>query len=118
MPQINYDPINEQIDLVAHIRKFEELTQEGNRYSGTHNHISEGGRCLQITPAEQVWNCFHCKVGGKVLEYEKDRLNTDYPSAIQSLADQYNIQIPGQTLEEQETTQTGVHRTIPSPNNL
>ena len=102
MPQSNYDKINQQIDIVSHISKFEELTQEGNRYSGTHNHNSKGGRCLQITQSEGLWHCFSCNQGGGAIQYEKDRLNTDYDSAIQSLADQYNIKIPGQTLEEQE----------------
>lgn len=101
MPRIEFDRINEQIDIVEHIRKFENLNQEGDRYSGTHNHPdSEGGRCLQITPAIQQWHCFHCETGGKVIEYEKERLNVDYEGAIQSLADTYNIEIPGQTPEQ------------------
>jgi DNA primase len=99
--KIDFDLINNQVDIISHIQKFESLKKEGDRYSGSHNHASEGGRCLQVTPTGQLWHCFSCESGGKVVEYEKDRLNCDYATAIESLADQYAINIPGQTPEQQ-----------------
>ena len=117
MARIEFDKINEQIDIIEHIRKFEELNQEGDRYSGTHNHPdSEGGRCLQVTPAMQQWHCFHCKSGGKVIEYEKERLNVDYEQAIQSLTDMYNINIPGETPQQQAQRQKEFSERYPIQN--
>ena len=80
----------DKIPLLDHVRRFEELSAEGERWVGTHQHgDSKGKRCMHIYPKTNTWSCFHCQTGGGLLQYEMARLGTDKRGGFNSLREQY-----------------------------
>lgn len=91
--------VKQQIDLVDYISKDETLTRIGNTFRGGHLavHTSESNTCLSVDSIKQLWNCFHCKRGGDLFTYVEVRDNCDFPTALDTLCNQYNIPRPDWT---------------------
>ena len=97
------------IPLHEHISRFEEIKREGKkRYTGSHRHQSEGGRCLTVYIETNSFYCFQCHAGGNILDYERDRLNVDEKSAYKSIAEQYNLE----SLSKDELNALGKRKSV------
>ncbi len=99
MSSQSLETLKQSIDIVEHIKSHEPLdSRDGQQFTGFHRHNdSKGMRCLSVSRLKRVFNCFHCQIGGSVLDYEIDRLGTDLNGAIQSLRQQYNLVDPNIT---------------------
>ena len=98
-----FEHVKEQVNIVDIISQDEALKQEVNgELSGTHvvAHTSEGGRCLFVNEAKQVWHCYHCGEGGDVFDYVAQRDNSTKFEALSWLCDTYSIQKPDWTPEQ------------------
>ena len=108
--------VKDVVPAEDHIRQFEtNLKTEGNhRLTGSHHkHTSNGERCFSFDREKQIFNCFHCGAGGSVIDYEANRLDVDIYAAVESLADEYNIDLPNETPEQREKRHQERERRIP-----
>ena len=89
--------IKDRVNIVDHITRFEDLTQQGNDWRGPHStHSREGSdsNCFSIKSDESYFKCFACDASGDVISYEAQRLEIPNVEAMKSLAQEYNIPIP------------------------
>lgn len=93
----------DQIDIVAHISRYEPLKPEGLRFSGTHHHAdSTGGRCLMVYPDTQSYYCFHGGHGGSVFDYEMHRNGADFAHTLFALCEHYQMDRPAWNKEQRQ----------------
>ena len=100
-----FDAVKKEVGIAEHVSRFEsDLRPEGGALVGSHHrHGSYGGRCLHVDTAENQFNCFSCRAGGSVIDYEANRLGIDLYSAAEALADKYGVDRPDETPEQRET---------------
>lgn len=95
--------ILDQINIVDHISRYEQLKTEGSRFVGIHGHSdSKGKRCLHVYPNSQSWYCYHCGEGGSVFDYEIYRQGISFWESVDFLCSIYNVKRPNLTPEQQE----------------
>ena len=79
------DDLKRSVDIVEHIRKYENLRQVGESWQGPHSaHSSESSEstCFSINKEEGYYNCFHCGEGGDVIAFEASRLEITQVEAM------------------------------------
>ena len=115
MSRDRFQAVKEKVGISVHIQKYEtDLRQEGNSLIGSHHkHQSSGGRCFHVNLEQKIFNCFHCNAGGSVIDYEADRLRIDTYAAVESLADEYNLDLPNETPEQRKKRKQEREKRIP-----
>lgn len=94
------DRVRDSADLVEVIGERISVKKKGSSYFALCPFHNDSKPSLNISPSKQIFKCFACGKGGNVFSFlmEYDHLN--FPEAVKSLAEKYNIPLPEEGVQE------------------
>jgi DNA primase len=96
------DQVQAAADMVEIVGQYTELRKAGANYSGRCPFHEERTPSFSVNPAEKLYYCFGCGVGGNLFGFVQAKENLDFAGAVEYLADRYGIE-----LEYEETSARG-----------
>lgn len=106
IPQEIVDAVR-NIDIVKHIGLTQNLKQKGEVYQGICP--SCRGKAMTVYAKNNSYYCFACKAGGDVITYERAKSNSDYKTAVLSLAETYGIKLEEKNVPRNEVMKAAAH---------
>ena len=86
--------VKEQADIVQIIGECVDLKRAGGRYLGLCPFHGEKTPSFSVHPGHQFYKCFGCGESGDVFSFMMKYHNMDFPTALQTLARRYQIELP------------------------
>lgn len=86
--------VKEQADIVQIIGEHVDLKRAGARFLGCCPFHSEKTPSFSVHPGQQFYHCFGCGESGDVFSFMMKYHNLDFPTALQTLARRYQIDLP------------------------
>lgn len=86
--------VKEQADIVQIIGECVDLKRSGARFLGCCPFHGEKTPSFSVHPGQQFYHCFGCGESGDVFSFMMKYHNLDFPSALQTLAQRYQIELP------------------------
>lgn len=92
------DETREQVraaaDMVEIVSAHTDLKRAGSgRYMGLCPFHDERSPSFSVNATDKLFHCFGCGVGGDVFEFVMSTQNVDFPTALESLADRYGVEL-------------------------
>lgn len=94
--------IKEQTDIVKIIGEHVDLKRSGVRYLGLCPFHGEKTPSFSVHGTQQFFYCFGCGESGDVFSFLMKYHNYDFPTALKTLADRLNIELPSRNISPQE----------------
>ena len=80
------------IDFLTHLSKNSKIIKIGaNEYRINPCPICGHNDCCTCNEEKKIFNCFSCKKGGSLIDYEMCKNNCDEAAAITMLEEQYRL---------------------------
>src|SRR5207253_9747812 len=76
-----------------------QLRRSGARYTGLCPFHDEKTPSFSVNPAEKLFYCFGCGVGGDIITFVRETEQLDFAEAVELLAERYRV-----TLEYEESS--------------
>jgi DNA primase len=86
--------VKERADLVEIVREHVDLKRSGFRYLGSCPFHQEKTPSFTVHPDQQFYHCFGCKASGDVFSFMMEYHHMDFPAALKSLAQRYQVELP------------------------
>ena len=87
------DQVQAAADMVEIVGQYTELRKAGANYSGRCPFHEERTPSFSVNPAEKLYYCFGCGVGGNLFGFVQAKENLDFAGAVEYLADRYGIEL-------------------------
>jgi len=87
------DQVQAAADMVEIVGQYTELRKAGANYSGRCPFHEERTPSFSVNPAEKLYYCFGCGVGGNLFGFVQAKENFDFAGAVEYLADRYGIEL-------------------------
>jgi DNA primase len=105
--------VKEQADIVQIIAECVDLKRAGSRFLGRCPFHAEKTPSFSVHPGQQFYHCFGCGESGDVFSFMMKYHNLDFPTALQTLAQRYQIELPQRQSsrfeQEKEQLRKGMH---------
>lgn len=85
--------ISDQINIVDVISQKVDLKKAGQNFKGLCPFHSEKTGSFMVSESKQIYKCFGCGAGGNVINFVMESENLDFLTAIESLADRFNVDL-------------------------
>src|SRR5918997_682819 len=85
--------VKEASDIVEVISAHTDLKRSGTRYTGLCPFHDERSPSFSVDPAEKLYHCFGCGVGGDVIKFVEEKEGLGFPEAVEALADRYGVEL-------------------------
>lgn len=79
--------------MVEIVSAHTDLKRAGVRYTGLCPFHEERSPSFSVHAEEKLYHCFGCGVGGDVFDFVTEIDNVDFPTAVESLADKYGVEV-------------------------
>jgi len=86
--------VRDAVDIVDIASEHTRLTKAGNRHKGLCPLHKEKTPSFSVEPAQGLFFCFGCGVGGDTIKLHMLLTGDDFPAAIEALARRYGIPLP------------------------
>ena len=86
--------VKERADLVEIVREHVDLKRSGFRYLGSCPFHQEKTPSFTVHPDQQFYHCFGCKASGDVFSFMMEFHHMEFPEALKSLAQRYQVELP------------------------
>jgi len=93
IPREIIEQVREASDIVDVISRYVDLKQRGINFFGLCPFHNEKTPSFSVAPNKQIYHCFGCNAGGNVFSFLMDFQKIQFPEAVKSLANHYNIPI-------------------------
>mgnify|MGYP001474757346 CR=1 FL=1 len=81
-------------DMVEVVSAHTDLKRAGGgRYTGLCPFHEERSPSFSVNTQDKLYHCFGCGVGGDLFEFVMTTENLDFPSAVESLAERYGVEV-------------------------
>lgn len=97
--------VKEQADIVQIIGEHVDLKRSGVRYLGNCPFHQEKTPSFSVHPGQQFYYCFGCGASGDVFSFMMNYHNMEFPDALKSLAQRYQIALPEKKRSAREIEQ-------------
>lgn len=94
--------VREAADIVEVINDYVTLKKAGTRFVGLCPFHSEKTPSFSVNPQGQFFHCFGCGESGDVFSFIMKYHHMNFPEALQTLAEKYNIELPQREMDEGE----------------
>jgi DNA primase len=94
--------IKEEADIVQIIGECVDLKRSGTRYLGLCPFHGEKTPSFSVHSGQQFFHCFGCGESGDVFNFIMKYHGLDFPEAIKTLANRYNIELPERRRSKEE----------------
>ena len=85
--------MKEASDIVEVISAHTDLRRSGTRFTGLCPFHDERSPSFSVDPAEKLYHCFGCGVGGDVIKFVEEKEGLSFPDAVEALADRYGVEL-------------------------
>lgn len=89
-------------DIVEVVQGYTELRRQGSRFVGLCPFHDERTPSFSVDPAEKLYYCFGCQVGGDVFTFLQEKEGVEFREAVEQLADRYGIELGLETADPRE----------------
>ncbi len=86
--------VKERADIVEIIGQHVNLKRSGFRYLGPCPFHQEKTPSFTVHPDQQFYHCFGCKASGDVFSFMMEYHHMDFPEALKTLAQKYQVELP------------------------
>lgn len=86
--------VKERADIIEIVREHVDLKRSGFRYLGSCPFHQEKTPSFTVHPDQQFYHCFGCKASGDVLSFMMEYHHMDFPTALKTLAQRYQVELP------------------------
>lgn len=86
--------VKERADIVEIVREHVDLKRSGFRYLGSCPFHQEKTPSFTVHPDQQFYHCFGCKASGDVFSFMMEYHQMDFPTALKTLAQRYQVDLP------------------------
>ncbi len=97
------EEIRRVADIVEVIGRVVHLKKAGQNYLGLCPFHSEKTPSFTVSPSKQIFHCFGCRKGGDVFTFWMEYHNASFPEAMRDLAERYQITIPKDSWNSNES---------------
>jgi len=97
--------VKEQADIVQIIGEHVNLKRSGVRYLGVCPFHQEKTPSFSVHPGQQFFYCFGCGASGDVFSFMMNYHNMEFPDALKTLAQRYQIPLPEKKRSPREIEQ-------------
>lgn len=88
------DRVRSASDMVEIVSAHTDLKRAGGgRYTGLCPFHDERTPSFSVNAAEKLFHCFGCGVGGDLFEFVMSTESVDFPTAVESLAERYGVEV-------------------------
>lgn len=88
------DRVRAAADMVEVVSAQTDLKRAGGgRYTGLCPFHDERTPSFSVNATEKLYHCFGCGVGGDLFEFVMSTESVDFPTAVESLAERYGIEV-------------------------
>jgi DNA primase len=93
MTAASVEEVKERSDLLELARADTELRKAGVEWVGRCPFHQERSGSFYVNPVKGLYHCYGCGVGGDAIAYVRARHALDFTSAIEWLADRFNVEL-------------------------
>ena len=79
--------------MVEIVSAHTDLRRQGVRYTGLCPFHDERSPSFSVQSEEKLYHCFGCGVGGDLFDFVIAIENVDFPTAVESLAERYGVEV-------------------------
>lgn len=97
------DKLTSTADVVDVISDYVSLKKNGRNYTGLCPFHSEKTPSFVVSMDKQIFHCFGCGAGGNALGFIMKIEGLEYPDAIRFLAKKYNLDVPEDNYNKENT---------------
>ena len=87
------DRVRAAADMVEIVSAHTDLRRQGVRYTGLCPFHDERSPSFSVQSEEKLYHCFGCQVGGDLFDFVVAIENVDFPTAVESLAERYGVEV-------------------------
>ncbi|MGI8945869.1 MAG: DNA primase [Thermoleophilaceae bacterium] len=91
--QDSIERTREAVDMVELVSTRTELRRVGARWVGLCPFHDERTPSFSVDAERKLYNCFGCGVGGDAITFVRELDALDFPGAVESLAERYNVEL-------------------------
>lgn len=103
IPENKIEEVRQAADIVDVVSDYVTLKRSGQNYFGLCPFHTEKTPSFSVNPAKQIFYCFGCGAGGNVFSFIMKIENISFPEAVLHLARKYNISIPLEKEDSEES---------------
>ena len=85
--------VKEATDIVEVISAYTDLRRSGTRFTGLCPFHDERSPSFSVDPADKLYHCFGCGVGGDVIKFVEEKEGLGFPEAVEALAERYGVEL-------------------------
>lgn len=101
IPQHVIDQILAVAQVEEVIAEFVDLKKRGSNMIGLCPFHNEKTPSFSVSPSKGIYKCFGCGKAGNAVKFLMEHEQMNYPEALRSLAERYNIEIPEEEKSEE-----------------
>lgn len=96
------EEVRQRTDIVDVISSYVHLKRSGSNYTGLCPFHNEKTPSFSVSPNKQMYYCFGCGAGGNVFTFLMEYENLTFPESLVQLAEQAGVNLPEQTISNEE----------------
>jgi DNA primase len=100
--QDSIERLRESADIVALISRKTDLRRVGSRWTGLCPFHEERTPSFSVDPSRGLYHCFGCGVGGDSIRFLMETEQLDFPSAVEQLAEDNNVELKREQEDPEE----------------
>jgi DNA primase len=100
--QDSIERTREAVDMVELISTRTDLRRVGARWVGLCPFHDERTPSFSVDADRKLYNCFGCGVGGDAITFVRELEALDFPAAVETLAERYNVELKREREDPEE----------------
>jgi DNA primase len=102
IPQSFIQELLARVDIVEIVGRHVQLKKGGANFMGLCPFHGEKSPSFSVSPTKQFFHCFGCGKNGNAIGFLMDHVGMNFVEAVQSLAQQFGMQVPESNITPEE----------------
>jgi len=91
--QESIERVRQAADIVEVVNRHTDLRRQGVRFVGLCPFHEERTPSFSVDPAEKLYHCFGCQVGGDVIGFVREKEGLGFAEAVEVLAERFGVEL-------------------------
>jgi DNA primase len=100
--QDSIERVREAVDMVDLVGSRTDLRRVGSQWMGLCPFHEERSPSFSVDPAQGLYHCFGCHVGGDAIGFVRETEALDFAEAVELLAERYNVELKREREDPEE----------------
>ena len=111
-PDTVVEEVRADNDIVDVISQYVKLVKKGSNYFGLCPFHNEKTGSFSVSREKQMYYCFGCGAGGKVITFLMEYENATFQEALKTLADRAGIKLPEREISREERAEADLRSAL------